>query len=309
MTSAQIKPVAVVGLAVVDRLYRLREFPHKPGKYFSETYEELIGGIAANAALSISRLGADARLVSRIGDDTTGKWILNELEQHHVDTSNVAVAPNGESPNSSILVDKSGERIIVNHKPPSLFADSDLIDTEKLSGVGAVLSDLRWSAGAEKVFGWAQENGIPTVLDYDQAPETIDGSLLTLASHVVFAEQALRSLTDTNDLKQALLTSRELCPNALVAVTAGSAGVWSLDTNNEAIHIPARKVKVTHTVGAGDVFHGAITYALAQGMGFFESLVFANDAAALKVSSPSGTQHLPTLQDVLQFKRNYTPCH
>lgn len=149
--------IATVGLAVVDHVYGLEEFPSSPEKYFASSSHDIVGGIAANAAIAIRNLGARAKLVTRLGNDSAGQFVQLALTASKVELDGLTVVPNVSSPSSAVLVDKSGERIIVNHTSRDLFFDPPRIDTQKLIGVSAILADLRWMSGTCEVFRWASE--------------------------------------------------------------------------------------------------------------------------------------------------------
>ena len=63
--------VACVGIAVMDLMFRVDPLPAGGGKSYATAYREIGGGVAANAAVAIARLGGRARYVGRVGDDPT----------------------------------------------------------------------------------------------------------------------------------------------------------------------------------------------------------------------------------------------
>ena len=105
--------------------------------------------------------------------------------------------------------------------------------------------------------------GIPVVLDADE-PRHDGNALLTLVSHVVFSAEGLRATAGTDHLGRALIDVAKQT-TAFVAVTDGANDVlWLAD--GELRQIPAFKVDVVDTLGAGDTFHGAFTLMLAEGI-------------------------------------------
>ena len=82
---AEAKRIICVGHAALDRIYRIEAFPAQPTKVRALEYMEAGGGMAANAAVAIARLGGRAELWSRIGDDTAGSTIRAGLKAEHVD--------------------------------------------------------------------------------------------------------------------------------------------------------------------------------------------------------------------------------
>ena len=66
-------------------------------------------------------------------------------------------------------------------------------------------------------------------------------------------------------------------------------------------HLPAFPIKAVDTLGAGDVFHGAFTLALAEGMPEAAALRFASAAAAIKCTRFGGGAVSPTRAELAAF--------
>ncbi len=283
--------VLVIGSAVVDFVFATEELPTAPTKYRAEHAEIVGGGCAANAAVAVSRLGGRAYLGARLGDDQLGSLIIGDLEAEGVRTDLVQITPGGASSFSSIYVDASGERQIMN------FRGSGLTDaTAWIAGVpqiGAVLADTRWPAAAIAGLELASVRNVPGVLD---AEAPIDTQLLEHASHVAFSRQGLLSVSTETDLEAALRDVSARYP-AWMCVTDGENGTFFLDQGSICT-VPAFKVQVKDTLGAGDVWHGAFTLALAEGQDERASVRFANAAAALKCTTFGGRKGCPNRQAV-----------
>jgi sulfofructose kinase len=98
---------------------------------------------------------------------------------------------------SAILVDPSGERLLVNHADPALFRGRPA-----LAGLSAdaVMVDTCWPEGAVAALLRARKLGVPGVLDYDRQAERLLPEMLLAASHVVFGRQGLEALAGTRDV-------------------------------------------------------------------------------------------------------------
>lgn len=284
--------VALVGLALIDHVFAVERLPAAPGKHFASGHRAVVGGIAANAALAVARLGGRARLFGRVGDDAAGREARAALEAGGVDCAGLETAP-GATPLSAVFVDAAGERMLVNRKDPALFAAPPAFD---VSGCDAVMADLRWPAASAAALRAARVAGLPAVLDFDQAPEAEARALIARASHVVFGAEALAALTGLADPVASLAACGA---PAFAAVTLGPAGVLWRGPDGAAGHVPAFAVPVVDTLGAGDAFHGACALALAEGAAFPAALRFASAVAALKIGRPSGPGCLPTRAETL----------
>ena len=111
-----MKRIICVGHAAIDRIYRIDKFPERPTKLRALEHIEAGGGMAANAAAAIARLGGAVELWSRVGEDDNGVKIRRALTQTGVDTRYVQVFEENRSSTSVILVDGVGERLIVGSR-------------------------------------------------------------------------------------------------------------------------------------------------------------------------------------------------
>lgn len=276
--------------------------PAAAEKYMAGNAQMVGGGGAANAACAIVKLGGDAQIVARIGDDLMGDVIINDLKSHSVDCSLVIKSEGARSSFSSVLIDANGERQIVNFRGSGLSDDVSKIEN---ANPAAVLTDTRWSVGAIAAMKRAKELNIPSVLD---AEAPVDPELLELATHVAFSRQGLESIA--GELKTVIDIEFALSQLAdkytgWFAVTDGANGVYSLCAGEFRQHA-AKPVDVVDTLGAGDVWHGAFTYWLARGYNEVDAVEFASTASALKCARPGGGRSCPDLSEVMHFMTGHS---
>ncbi|GLQ53905.1 ribokinase [Devosia nitrariae] len=276
------RPVRVVcvGAATYDLLFRLETLPDGPGKVLPFALLEVAHGMAASAAAAAARLGAQASLVARVGDDDIGTRIIGDLTAAGVDCRWVRQVQGARSPTSAVLIDRRGERLVVPYYDPALGTDTDWLSLDKIAEADAVLVDVRWPQGAARILDTAREAGIPGVLDADVGPDEVVVDLVSRASHAVFSEPAAARLSGTRDPAAAVAEIARRFP-AFIAVTAGPQGCFWDDGGTVRQQRPPA-VEAVDTLAAGDVFHGAFVTALAEGMPMREVIDFANTAAALK---------------------------
>ncbi|MBN9061284.1 MAG: hypothetical protein BGP06_20040 [Rhizobiales bacterium 65-9] len=289
--------VLCVGIAAQDHVYGVESFPATAEKHRAHSVEIVGGGIAANAAVAIARLGGRALLATRLGDDAVGDEIVATLEAENVDCRFARRFPGLKSSRSAVLVDRAGERMVINYADPGTPDDPAWLPREWLSGVGAVLGDTRWEAGALRMFRLARAAGAVALLDGDRAPA--DPALFTAATHLVFARQAARELTGSDDPARAIAAIAAPAGTVL-AITDGRRGTV-LRRGGEVMRIPAFEVAAVDTLGAGDIFHGALAFALAAGMREPDAVRFASAAAAIKCLRFGGREGAPTRREVEAF--------
>lgn len=289
--------VVCVGIAVLDRIYRVDRFWTRPGKHRATERSVAGGGVAANAAVTVVRLGGAARFCGVLGDDETGRAILDDLRNDGVDVDWVDVVEGAQSPESVVQIDSNGERLIVNHASPDLFQRT-IAASDVTAGAAAVLVDMRWNDGAAAALEAAQRSKVPAIVDCDHDP-TDSPAILEQATHVVFGAETLRQWTDSTRLGAGLEVAQERT-GAWVGVTDGVHGTFWLE-DNELRHQPAFRVDAVDTLGAGDVFHGAFALALAEGRGEEDAIVWASAAAALKCTRFGGRAGIPNRAELDEF--------
>ena len=285
--------VLCVGSSVVDFVFRLDAFPTQAGKVRAADARMVGGGCAANAAVAVARLGGEAWLAARLGDDAVGRMVVAGMEEEGVDCRLVRLTPGARSAFSSVYVDADGERQVVSFRGEGLEDSPDLIDGTPQ--VGAVLADTRWPSGNLAALDLARRRGIPGVLD---AEAPVDPALLPAASHVAFSRQGLASLSP--GAPAAALAALDI--PAWSCVTDGAHGVYV----RGGAHVPAFPVRAVDTLGAGDVWHGAFTLRLAEGAEETQAIRFANAAAALKCARPWGREGCPSRDETEAFLKETT---
>ena len=292
--------VICLGLSALDLIWNVDTFfSGGSQKIRSRDYASAGGGMAANAAVAIARLGGSAAFWGRGGGDAAGHEMHAALSEQGVDVAQFRLFPEGRSSVSGILVDASGERQIVNFR--GRFPEqADWLPLDQVAGASAVLADPRWLSGAVALFTAARARAIPTVLDADVADPDVFRTLLPLTDHAIFSEPALAGFAGSADDEALAKVAAFGC--CVAAVTRGREGV-TLRQSGVTQSQPSYAVDAVDTTGAGDVFHGAYALAIGCGLTVSESMSLAAAAAALKCTRPGARAGIPTLEDCLAFQR------
>lgn len=284
--------IVCLGLSALDITWQVDILPHGGGKTRANDVREGGGGMAANAAAAAARLGASVQFWGRAGEDGAGHEMRSQLAALDVDVSHFRLFEGARSSISGIVVDKNGERMIVNFRGADLPTDPAWLPIEALIDANAVLADPRWPEGALALFGAARERGLPTVLDGDVADAGIFDMLLPHTDHAVFSEPGLAGYAgEARSVDEQLRFARSRgC--RLAAVTLGEHGMRWIDADG--LHaLPAVAVKAVDTTGAGDVFHGALAFALGAGWPIRRAFQFSAAVAAIKCTRPGGRAGVP----------------
>ncbi len=274
--------VVCVGLATLDTIHVVPRHPAEDDLVLSSELAVAGGGPAATAAVTLARLGVHTFFAGSIGDDEVGAKIREGLLREGVDISELTVVPGGCSPQSSILVGR-GTRSIAAYRgalPP--FALS--ARAQKLCrGASWVHVDQTGYAAASQ--------------ERDQARLSIDGGNpieeLDLDGIALYGPTATALKDRFGTAGAALDAGAEL-----VVVTRGSEGSAAYTQCGEIVEAPARPTEPVSTLGAGDVFHGALLAQLVRDAPLSDALAFANEAAALSCRALDGRSAIPTLEEL-----------
>ena len=289
--------IICVGHTAFDRVFMVERIVPPPAKIAARDYFELGGGMAANAAVAIARLGAQAEFWGPAGDDDIADAMAADFARHGVDASHMHRVPGGTSSHSAILVDATGERLIVGMRGAVLKNDGAFMPLERIKGAAALLADVRWPVGSLQALAVARAAGVPTILDGDTGERDHLRALVGQVDYAVFSAPGFAAFT-TASSRPGLQEALALGARAAL-VTRGEEGCeWiTADAPDQLRHTPAYKVEAVDTTGAGDAFHGAFTVRIAQHASVEEAIRFAAAAAAIKVAR-QGARSMPSWAEV-----------
>jgi sulfofructose kinase len=293
--------IMCVGHASVDHHFEIAAFAARPTKTHAKSYRKIVGGMGANAAIALQRLGARVRMLGRVGADAAGEFVREQLSAEGVEHQ-LEVVQGASTSVSSVVVDARGERQIFTHLGDAL-ARAHALDVCQLEGAAALLVDPRWCKGAQAALRWAREFKVLGVLDADVAPREALQSLVPLAQWAVFSENGLQCFAPGASVQEGLQAALD-CGAQAAMVTLGERGVrWTRGHSWE--YMPAFSVQALDTTGAGDVFHAAFTLALAQGMDERSAVRYASAASAIKCMRRHGVAGAPAQAEVISFLREH----
>lgn len=277
------------------------------------SFNKYLGGSAANTAIGLARLGASVGLISRVGPDEFGKFLRDRLQQEGVDTGMLAtdpVYPTGLA--FAALFPPNDSQVLFYRKP---CADANLslvdIDFERLREARMLVvacTALAVSPGREAALAALEANrnsGGVNVLDLDWRPmfwaspeeaHLYYRTAMRLADVVLANEPELEFAGGSSDPDEAAQSILKLGVREVVA-KRGGAGVRYYGQEGF-FQVPAVRVEVMNTLGAGDGFGAAYTYGLLEGWPVERRLRFAAAAGAIVVSRHSCSDAMPTRAEV-----------
>jgi sugar/nucleoside kinase (ribokinase family) len=252
------------------------------------------GGVTANNLTQVARLGASAGWLGLIGDDENGRIIQKAFTGDGMDLSGIEVVKGEHSSLTWIPVDVAGERCIYMfpnvtgkisvHQILTRFAQH--IQGAKHFHTEASQLPI---APVKQAMHLAHDASVRVLFDLDVAPSffaqanlgTQDElcSALRLADVLKPCKAAAREMTGEADYEKIAKSMLGLGPK-IVALTLGVDGCI-IASSGKITHIPALKVEVVDTTGAGDAFMGGLSFGLLQGWDLERVGLFANACAAL----------------------------
>jgi sulfofructose kinase len=281
-----------VGVITIDTIALVDKYPGEDERVLAEEISRAGGGPAAVAAVALSRLGVKSAIVGTIGDDADGKEVLRIFAQEGVDTSGISL---GTTPTAGSVIVASKEhsaRAISTRQPVTQAAMNDA--AKKL------IAAAQWvhvdHVGIKRLdeAGISRGNGPQISFDAGYGVETFDPIVVDL---FVPTDRQMALRYPGVDLAVALENDSMKAGNTVVA-TQGSAGSAGFSPETGLVTAPGFKVDVTSTLGAGDVFHGALVAQLIQGHPLQEAMRRANAVAALSCRGLDGQSKIPTTTEL-----------
>ena len=272
--------VVCVGLATRDTVLAVPHHPAADELVFASDVAIAGGGPAATAAVTLARLGVETSFVGAVGDDEAGEFIRAGLESAGVDVSELAVVHDRRSPQSAIYVGPGMRAIAafpgdmglprLTARAERLCRDAAWVHVDQ-TGYGCVPRDVRLSI----------DGGNP-----------VDG--LDLAGVAMYGPTEAALERDFGTAQAALAAGAEL-----VVVTRGAQGCTAYTSDGEAVDAPATPLlEPVSTLGAGDVFHGALLAGFVRELSLVDALALANRAAALSCRALDGRSAIPTREEI-----------
>jgi sulfofructose kinase len=295
------KPFDLVGfgLNAVDHLCVVPYYPHFDTKTAILHYEKLAGGQVATTVSFVARMGLRGKYIGKIGSDDLGNFSLESLRSEKIDISSVIVQPDSRNQYAFIIIDKTnGERTILWERDRKLnFSESELKREDVCAGKVLHLDGHDYEA-AIRAAKWAQEEGIPVVIDLDKVVPRC-GELIANVDFLITSSNFPADFTGIDDPIDSLMALRQHC-DGFLAVTLGARGAMAV-VGDECQRFPAFKVHAVDTTGAGDIFHGGFIYGLLQNWPLGRIMAFANAAAGLNCTHLGARAGIPPLREILQM--------
>jgi len=298
-------------------------------------FDAFVGGSPLNIATGCSRLGLKAALLTGIGEDKVGDFILKFLNDENIETSFIPRIPGARS-----------SAVILGIQPPDIFplvyyrnnaADSKITIDHVVNAnlVQARLIEISGTAlnvepSRSAVFFAVEEafsKDVPVLLDIDfradqwddirsfgitvrallpkvkialGTEEEILAAMLQDISQVIIEHQQISAPKITGDIDAAINGVLALGVEILI-VKSGSKGVRVYDNKGNITDVPGFPVTPLNVLGAGDAFASGFIYGYLQGWDLYKSCRMGNASGAQVVLQSGCANFMPYLDQSLDF--------
>ncbi len=281
-------------------------------------FEKHAAGAEANVAIGVSRLGQSSGIITRIGKDEFGEFLLSTLKSENVDTSHVAM--DDDSPTGIFFIqrgypiaDKSssvyyrhnsaGSKLTVADVDRNYIASARIFHT---TGITPALSATAEDATKTAV-RVANESKVAVSLDTNirlklWSQEKARSILLPLCetADIVFTSCADSKIILGEDEPEAIAKRLHNAGVGTVVVKLGDQGAFA-SSNGETERTPMIRTSVEDPTGAGDSFAAAFLATRLKGWNLKDSLRAGSATAALVVTVRGDFEIIPDLDGLLTF--------
>ena len=300
--------VVVVGSANVDLTIKSRRIPKLGETVSGGRFYTSFGGKGANQAVAALNAGADVSFIGRVGCDAHGDAMMDHLKKIGLSIEGIVKDQDDHTGVALIMVNNRGRNIIsvapgcnwkltpedVRNAQP-LIASADVLLAQLEAPIAAVCEALTI----------AKNHHLTTILNPAPAlsiPVDLYPMVDILTPNEVEA-LGLTRIKKSNPFESAVVEAAHTFLKWGVGeamVTLGESGViWVGEGFEE--HLPSFKVKAVDSTGAGDVFNGALAFAISVGMPKGDAIRFANAAAAICVTRHGAQDSIPLRDEIESY--------
>lgn len=300
--------IIVAGSSNIDMTAYVKTLP-RPGETIGNgRFLQANGGKGANQAVAAARLGGDVVFLTCVGDDMQGRMLKEVFALDGIHTEYMKFSSTSPTGTALIFVADDGENCIAVAPGANGELLPEDIDAAADAFSGASWLLLQLEVPLKTVFhavDVAYEKGIKVILNPAPISGTIPQEVLRKLWLITPNETEAEKLTGIkiDSEEDAYRASQALLAQGVqnVIVTLGSTGSVICNASSREF-VPARKVEAVDTVGAGDVYNGALVTALSEGKSLPEAALFATLASSIAVTRPgaqTGVPHRPEVDALL----------
>ncbi len=291
--------IICVGHSTFDTTLPMKEYPVENIKYRLDNHIECGGGPASNGAYLLAKWGMDTTICSVLGNDYYADQVIEDFQKVGANIEYLEKLNNHKTTSSYIIANMSnGSRTVLSSKdmpvrklskPVLEKADVILIDGEHPDTAHEVLDN--------------NPNAI-SILDagrLNDDTKSLGKKVTYLVCSKDFAEDFSNQKIDTNNIAslENIYNSLKKYFQTNIIITLESKGSYT-EIDGIGQIIPSISVKALDSTGAGDIFHGAFTYFIANQYPLKEAIRLASITGAISVTRIGSRYSIPMLSEVLE---------
>lgn len=307
-----------IGMAVSDIMVRGWSQPPLPGHtLFVPEISVGVGGDALNQSIGLAKLGHDVALVTLVGDDVTGRLIIDSAAQEGVDTSFVVTTDTLPTSTTVVLIGADGERSFVSQRGATAdacgsdhFGPDLLPDGVKVLSVGSLFCSEGLDRGVlPALLAAAHRQGTITVADMvtDRAGAVLDdvADVLANVDYLVPSQVEAEYFTGKSDPIEAAKVLQAYGAGTVI-IKRGAEGVVAV-AGSQVLEVEALRVPVVDTTGSGDSFVAGFVSGLIDAIPLPDALRRGTASAALSIQALGATTASGTKAEVESLLRRLGP--
>ena len=304
---------AIFGLIVADLIAEpmdLRAPPKPGGLAFTNSIQLTTGGNVCNTGIAMAKLGMKVAAAGLVGDDVLGAAVTERLRQFGLDTSAVFKSNGGQTSATVVAVEPGGERCFFHTPGVTRLLDATslrkcfpIFKRCKYVQIGyfgllpaltpelpALLRELKQAAPDTKV---ALETVTP-VGPWAELEPILPHLDLFIPSRTEAAD-----LTGETDPHRMVAAFRRRMPRGLIGIKLDAEGCLLDDGSGRAVLVPAYRIKLVDTTGAGDTWFAGLLTGLIKGMPLEQAGRLANRTAADCCTALGASAGIRTFDDTV----------
>lgn len=301
-----MKKILVIGSLNMDLVTQVKRTPLIGETVHGTGYKEISGGKGANQAVAIGRLGGQVAMVGKVGMDSFGDTLLDNLKVNSVNSQFVSPCADKATGLAMIMVNADGDNSIVVIPGSNGELKVEDVSKEWFEGVDYVLAQLETPMETiEQAFKLAKEMNITTILNPAPARE-LSESLIANTDIFIPNETEFQMITGIKPETEEDISegTKRLYDKGIkeVIITLGKQGAYYLSHSGHRYKTSAYNVKAVDTTAAGDSFIGGLLTRLSIGDSIEDAMEYAMKVGALTVGRNGAQSSLPRAKDVEEFK-------
>lgn len=311
------------------------------GTAFSQiaSFAAYVGGSPTNISVGGRRLGLKTALLTAVGDDPVGQFILDFLNNEGVETKFIPTKPENRT-----------SAVVLGIEPPDKFPlvyyrdncadinltiddvlNSPITDCKVLQFAGTNLSKEPSRSATMFAAEQAKQAGAKVILDVDFRPDQWHDvrafgvqvrAILSLVDVVIGTEDEINAamlddpskislthsqISDTKVEGDSRSNIQRMLENNLEAVVEkiGAEGAKIHLPDGKIIEAPGFPVDIYNILGAGDAFGGGFIYGYVNDWDWYKSARLGNACGAIVVTQHGCANFMPTMAEIEEFVKSY----